>query len=67
MSDWHIRVLRATARRARLRLADDRARKGEDPADAAERAGELERRGERADTQLAAAEIRRRDDRPHHA
>jgi hypothetical protein len=61
MSDWHIRVLRAAARRARLRLAEDRAHKDAHPADAAEPAGQLERRSKRADRQLADAETRRGD------
>jgi hypothetical protein len=61
VSDWHLRVLRAAARRARLRLAEDRARKEGHRADAAEPAGELERRSKRADRQLADAETRRGD------
>jgi hypothetical protein len=60
MSDWHIRVLSAIARHARRRLVADRARRGEDPARAADRARELEHRSARADSQLAAAEARRR-------
>jgi hypothetical protein len=60
VADWHIRVLSAIARHARRRLVEDRARKGERPADAADRARELKRRSSRADSQLAAAEERRR-------
>jgi len=65
MTDLHIRVLRAIALSARRRLADDRVRKGEDPARAAGRAEELERRSRRADAQLSEAEARRRDGPAH--
>jgi hypothetical protein len=67
MSDWHIRVLRAAARRARIRMADDAPHEGEDPVAASERAEKLARQSEQADTQLAAAETRRREGSAHHA
>jgi hypothetical protein len=65
MTDLHIRVLRGIALSARRHLAADRRRKGEDPAAAAGRARDLERRSKHADAQLAAAEARRREGSAH--